>query len=174
MTIEPCVVWFTGLSGSGKSTLADATYDVLRTQQPAERLDGDELRQLFPGTGFSAHERDRHIRVAGFLAGTLERHGICVVASFISPYAAGRELARSRAKRFVEIYLSTSLEECERRDPKGLYGAARRGEIADFTGISAPYEVPSRPELTLDTASLTVEQCLHRILGTIAGSTANK
>ena len=153
------VLWLTGLPASGKSVLADKLYDYLSEQgYRVERLDGDALRSLFPGTGFSREERVRHVRRAGEMAARLERAGAIVIASLISPYRESRSFVRSICSRFVEIYVNASIEECERRDPKGLYEKARRGEITEFTGIDDPYEPPERPELVIDTEHQTVEQ----------------
>jgi adenylylsulfate kinase len=166
---KAAVIWLTGLSGSGKSTIADrVAAELERLGCDVEKLDGDGVREVFP-TGFSREERNLHIRRMGFMAGLLNRHGVFVVASFISPYREARDYARSRAKRFVEVHVSTPLAECERRDVKGLYARARRGEIREFTGISDPYEPPLAPELTLDTTGLTVEQAADRVLDAVLG-----
>jgi adenylyl-sulfate kinase len=160
----PCVLWFTGLSGAGKSTIADRVTDELRRRgHPVERLDGDTVRGMFPGTGFGREERNEHVRRIGFLASTLERHGVFVVASFISPYQESREFVRGLCRRFVEVFVDTPLEECERRDVKGLYARARRGEVPQFTGISDPYEPPVAPELTIDTTSLTPDGAAQQV-----------
>ncbi len=116
-----------------------------------EYLDGDAMREIFPTTGFTRAERDAHLRRVGYLASRLEEHGVIVVASFVSPYRESRDFVRGLCRNFVEIYVATPLEECERRDVKGLYARARRGEIRNFTGIDDPYEPPEHPELTLDT-----------------------
>ncbi|HSE94704.1 MAG TPA: adenylyl-sulfate kinase [Methylomirabilota bacterium] len=159
------MVWLTGLSGSGKSTIAAAlVHRLLALGVPVERLDGDEIRGLFPSTGFSRVERDAHVRRVGFLASRLEKHGVFVVASLVSPYADSRAFVRRLCRRFVEVYVATPLEECERRDAKGLYARARRGEIAQFTGIDDPYEPPARPELTIDTRGVSVDEACMLIL----------
>jgi adenylylsulfate kinase len=157
--IQPAVLWFTGLSGSGKSTIAGKVYDDLRRRgYRVERLDGDSIREIFPETGFTRPERDRHLRRVGYLAGKLESNGVIVVASFVSPYADTRDFVRSLCRSFLEIYISTPIEECERRDVKGLYARARRGEIKNFTGIDDPYEPPARPELAIDTRITPADQ----------------
>jgi adenylylsulfate kinase len=159
------VVWFTGLSASGKTTIGNALTDKLKSNgSRVEHLDGDIVRKMFPGTGFSREERDRHIKRVGYLAAMLEKHEVTVVASFISPYREAREFVRSQCSNFIEVYVSTPLEECEKRDPKGLYKKARRGEITQFTGISDPYEPPENPEIEIDTTSITVEEAVERIL----------
>jgi adenylylsulfate kinase len=158
------VLWFTGLSGSGKSTIATHVVEELRRGGVAvEYLDGDALREIFP-TGFTRPERDQHIRRVGYMASRLEHHGVTVVASLVSPYRESRDFARGLCRRFVEIYVATPLEECERRDVKGLYARARRGESTNFTGIDDPYEPPVRPEITIDTRALSVEQAGTRVL----------
>jgi adenylylsulfate kinase len=158
------VLWFTGLSGSGKSTIATHVVEELRRGGVAvEYLDGDALREIFP-TGFTRPERDQHIRRVGYIASRLEHHGVPVVASLVSPYPESRDFVRGLCRRFVEIYVATPLEECERRDVKGLYARARRGEITNFTGIDDPYEPPVRPEITIDTRALSVEQAGTRVL----------
>jgi len=166
--VEPAVVWFTGLPGSGKSTVADAVFETLTSRgHKVERLDGDSVRQLFPQTGFSRAERDEHLRRVGFLASRMERQGVFVVASFVSPYEDSRRFVRDLCRNFVEVYVSTPLAECERRDPKGLYARARRGEIANFTGISDPYEAPTNAEVVIDTSGARVEELRDRVLSAI-------
>jgi bifunctional enzyme CysN/CysC len=161
---SPAVVWLTGLSGAGKSTIAERLcLELGRLGARVEHLDGDAVRQLFP-TGFTREERDEHIRRIGFLASRLERHGVIVVASFVSPYRESRHFVRGLCRRFLEVHVATPLEECERRDAKGLYRRARRGEITRFTGIDDPYEPPELPELTIDTRELTAEEASRLIL----------
>jgi adenylylsulfate kinase len=159
------VLWFTGLSGSGKSTIAERVHAELEGRgSEVEYIDGDALRSVFPGTGFTREQRDEHLRRTGYMASRLEAHGITVVASLVSPYRESRDFIRRLCRNFVEIYVSTPLEECERRDVKGLYARARQGEIRNFTGIDDPYEPPEHPELTLDTRSLSVDQSVAKVL----------
>lgn len=163
--LKPFVLWFTGLSGSGKSTLADAvSKELLKKNINFEKLDGDALRDVFPKTGFSKEDRNMHIRRAGFLAGMLEKRGVSVVSSFISPYKEARKFVRENTRYFVEVHVSTSLEVCEKRDPKGLYKKARSGEIKQFTGIDDPYEPPENPELRINTANQSVEACTQEVI----------
>jgi adenylylsulfate kinase len=163
-------LWFTGLSGSGKSTIAVRVHEVLaRRGAEVEYIDGDALREVFPATGFTREDREEHLRRTGYMASRLAAHGVTVVASFVSPYRESREFIRRLCPAFVEIYVATPLEECERRDVKGLYARARRGEIRNFTGIDDPYEAPERPELTLDTRALSVEQCVDAVLAHVGG-----
>jgi adenylylsulfate kinase len=158
------VIWFTGLSGAGKSTLAEAVVRVLRERAVStELLDGDAVRALSP-TGFSRAERDAHVQRVGFLASRLEHHGVTVVCALISPYAGARAAVRSMCRQFLEIYVSTPIEECERRDPKGLYARARRGEISSFTGVSDPYEPPSAPDLTIDTSQVALDAAVAAVV----------
>lgn len=159
------VLWFTGLSGSGKSTIARRVVEALERQGNAiEYLDGDTIRDIFPATGFTREERDAHIRRVGYLASRLERHGVTVVASLVSPYVASRQFVRALCRDFVEIWISTPYEECERRDIKGLYARARRGEVKHFTGLDDPYEAPEHPELNIDTTGISIEQAVERVL----------
>jgi len=163
------VIWLTGLSGSGKSTLAHwVATELKREGRPVEVLDGDAMRAVFPNTGFSKAERDEHIKRVGFLASRLEAHGVTVVASFVSPYRESRDFVRGLCRHFVEVHVATPLDECERRDVKGLYAKARRGEVAAFTGISDPYEPPAKPELVVDTSRLSVEQAGRLVLQVLA------
>jgi adenylylsulfate kinase len=165
---RPAVLWFTGLSGAGKSTIAErVAKELIGLGLPVEYLDGDHIRQLFASTGFTKPERDAHVRWVGYLASRLEEHGVFVIASLISPYTASREFVRSLCRNFVEIYVSTPIEECERRDAKGLYARARRGEIRHFTGIDDPYEPPPRPDLVIDTRHVSVEDACQQVLGMV-------
>jgi adenylylsulfate kinase len=164
------VLWFTGLSGSGKSTIATRVHEALvQRGVDVEYIDGDALREVFPNTGFTRAEREEHLRRTGYMASRLAAHGVTVVTSFVSPYRESREFVRALCARFVEVYVSTPLEECERRDVKGLYARARRGEIRNFTGLDDPYEPPEHPELTLDTRALSVEQCVEQVLARSGG-----
>jgi sulfate adenylyltransferase len=161
-------VWFTGLSGSGKSTTADVlTALLLERGRQATVLDGDVVRtMLSKGLGFSREDRDMNIRRIGYVASEIVRHGGLAICAAVSPYRATRDEARAMAgaDRFVEVFVDTPLEECERRDIKGIYAQARRGEIKNFTGISDPYEPPLKPELTLTTVGRTPEQNARTIL----------
>jgi adenylylsulfate kinase len=164
------VLWFTGLSGSGKSTIAERVHQQLRQRgTDVEYIDGDALREVFPQTGFTREEREEHLRRTGYMASRLAAHGVTVIASFVSPYRESREFIRRLCPGFVEIYVATPLDECERRDVKGLYARARRGDIRNFTGIDDPYEAPEHPELTLDTRALSVDQCVGRVLERLGG-----
>jgi adenylylsulfate kinase len=166
---KAAVIWLTGLSGSGKSTIADRlAVELEKRGCRVEKLDGDGVREVFP-TGFSREDRQQHVKRMGFMAGLLNRHGVFVVASFISPYRESRDFARTHARRFFEVHVATPLSECERRDVKGLYARARRGEIKSFTGISDPYEPPLCPELSLDTTEMPVEEAVRQVLEAVLG-----
>lgn len=155
-------VWLTGLSGSGKSTVAVAAEKALvEAGRTAYILDGDNVRHgLNSNLGFSPDDRTENIRRIGEVAKLFTDAGVIVFSSFISPYRADRDNVRDIMPDgdFVEVYVSADVETCESRDVKGLYAKARSGEIPEFTGISAPYEAPEKPELVLDTANQTVEE----------------
>jgi adenylylsulfate kinase len=160
-------LWFTGLSGAGKSTIAQIIGpEIERRGVLVEHLDGDVVRtNLSKGLGFSREDRDTNILRIGFVAKLLTRHGACVVCAAISPYRETRDMVREMiGDRFVEIYVDTSLQECERRDLKGLYAKARAGEIKEFTGISDPYEAPVEPEIVVHTEGRTPEQSAAFVL----------
>jgi adenylylsulfate kinase len=164
-SVTPSVLWLTGLSGAGKTTIANRVREILEKRGlPVEHLDGDSIRDIFPQTGFSRDERNAHVRRVGYLASRLEKHGVIVVASLISPYEESRRFVRGLCGNYVEIYVATPLEECEKRDPKGLYRRARSGEIDGFTGIDDPYEIPRDPELVIDTAHATIEEAAALIV----------
>ena len=163
--LKPAVLWFTGLSGSGKSTVSERVYPILKERgYRVEHLDGDVNRDIFPKTGFSKEDRNAHIKRVGYLASRLQAHGVFVIGSFISPYKESREFVRNLCEDFVEIYISTPLEECERRDVKGLYEKARKGEITQFTGIDDPYEAPENPELEIDTTDISVDDAVDMVI----------
>ncbi len=161
------MIWFTGLCASGKSTISIALERALFDQgYLTYRLDGDDLRHgLSADLGFSEAERAEHVRRVGEVARLFCDAGLVVIAALISPQAAERErLRRSlRQGEFVEVHTDCPLELCERRDPKGLYRAARAGRIAGFTGIDAPYEPPPAPEVVLRTGEWSVEECVERV-----------
>jgi len=162
---QPAVLWFTGLSGSGKSTIAARVKrELTRLGADVELLDGDTLRSIFPNTGFTKRARNEHIKHVGYMASRLEKHGVTVIGTFIAPYREARRFVRKLCRNFIEIYVSTPLEVCEKRDVKGLYAKARRGEIRRFTGISDPYEAPRNPEITLDTSKLSVAEACRKVV----------
>lgn len=161
-------LWFTGLSGAGKSTTAEIlTVLLLEQGRRVTLLDGDVVRtHLSKGLGFSKEDRDTNILRIGFVASEIARHNGTAICAAVSPYRAARNEVRQMFgdENFVEIFVDTPLEECERRDPKGMYAKARRGEIKDFTGIDDVYEKPESAEITLDTVNFTVEENAHLIL----------
>lgn len=172
------VVMLTGLSGSGKSTLARAvSVRLVEDGTEVTLLDGDRVRHhLSAGLGFSPEDRDTNVRRIGWVAGEIAHHGGVAICSPIAPRDEVRrevaDMVRSRGARFVLVHVSTPLEECERRDRKGLYARARRGEIADFTGISAPYDIPESPDLRVDTTGRSVEEVRDEILAHVVADVA--
>ena len=164
-----CCVWLTGLSGSGKSTVAVAAERALVDMgRAAYVLDGDNIRHgLNSNLGFSPEDRTENIRRIGEVSKLFADAGVIVLSSFISPYRADRDAIREKMDDgdFVEAYVSASVETCESRDVKGLYAKARAGEIPEFTGISAPYEEPAKPEIVLDTNAQSVEESVNQLLG---------
>ncbi len=167
---QSAILWFTGLSGSGKSTLANAVeralYDLdCRTYV----LDGDNIRHgLNNNLGFSPEDRVENIRRIGEVAKLFTDAGLITLTAFISPYRADRAKVREiAAAKFIEVYVKADVATCEARDPKGLYKKARAGQIPEFTGISAPYEEPEHPEITVDTAALSVEEGVAVVLAAL-------
>ncbi|MGA9701382.1 adenylyl-sulfate kinase [Pseudomonas sp.] len=171
---KPCTVWFTGLSGSGKSTVANALDQLLnRMGCHTYVLDGDNLRQgLNKDLGFSAHDRVENIRRVGEVSKLFTDAGLIVLCAFISPYSKDREFVKNilNHNEYVEIYLSTPIEECERRDPKGLYKKARAGSLPDFTGVHSPYEVPTQANLEIDTSGKAPGEIADAILSYLVSS----
>jgi len=165
---KAAILWFTGLSGSGKSTLARAVEKELFLRRcHSYVLDGDNVRfGLNRDLGFSPEDRTENIRRIGEVAKLMMDAGTICLTAFISPYRTDRDAAREITPDggFLEVYCKCSLEECERRDPKGLYKKARAGEIPEFTGISAPYEEPERAELVLETDRFSVEECVQQVI----------
>lgn len=162
------MVWFTGLSGSGKSTIAIALERELHQRGLLCRiLDGDNIRSgINNNLGFSAEDRVENIRRIAEVSKLFIDTGVITIAAFISPNNELREMASSiiGKENFLEIYVNTPIEECERRDVKGLYAKARKGEIKDFTGVSAPFEAPEHPALSLDTSVLSLEESVNKLL----------
>ncbi|MEX2353826.1 MAG: adenylyl-sulfate kinase [Gammaproteobacteria bacterium] len=170
---KSCVLWFTGLSGSGKSTLAHAMEDYLYKQGIRTFvLDGDNIRKgLCKDLGFSDEDRTENIRRIGEVSNLLMQAGVISLSAFISPFIKDRQIVRDLVGdgEFIEIFCNAPLEVCEKRDVKGLYKKARAGEIPEFTGISSPYEVPVNPEITLDTNTLNVDECVVQIVRYLEG-----
>ena len=166
-------IWLTGLSGSGKSTIAvELEHALVENRHQAYILDGDNIRHgLNKNLGFSPEDRTENIRRIGEVAKLFTEANIITVAAFVSPYREDRDNVRKLLNHgeFIEIYVKCSLEVCEARDTKGLYKKARTGEVKDFTGISAPYEEPLNPELTIDSSKLSVEKSTRAILNYLEG-----
>lgn len=166
-----CVIWLSGLSGSGKSTVgAQLAASLQALHLRATMLDGDQLRQgLCKDLRYSEADRHENLRRAGEVCKLFADVGMIVIAAFISPTQADRDMVRALVRTtFLEIHCNAPLEVCEARDVKGLYARARRGEIPDFTGVSAPYEIPTAPELILDTVFQSVEQSAAQIMRLLA------
>lgn len=167
-----CVIWFTGLSGSGKSTLALEVESKLHQRGHLTYvLDGDNIRHgLNKNLGFSPEDREENIRRIGEVAKLFADAGVISMTAFISPYRTDRDNARDLLDegRFVEVFVDCPLEVCESRDTKGLYKKARAGEIKEFTGISAPYEAPSQPELTVNTDDQSLKECTEHVIALLA------
>ena len=163
-------LWFTGLSGSGKSTLTDRLEKKFKERDyKVEVLDGDIVRtNLSKGLGFSKEDRDINIRRIGFVCDLLSRNGVITISAAISPYEAirkeCRDLVESHGAEFVEVYVECSLEELTRRDVKGLYAKAIAGEIANFTGVSDPYEAPAHPDVTVNSETQSEDESFDKII----------
>ncbi|PLT32941.1 adenylyl-sulfate kinase [Bacillus sp. V5-8f] len=162
------VIWFTGLSGSGKSTVANAVASKLFKDRISNYvLDGDNIRHgLNKDLGFSEEDRKENIRRIGEVSKLFVDSGQVVLTAFISPFQADRDIVRDLLEEdeFIEVYVKCSLEECEKRDPKGLYQKARDGLIKDFTGIDSPYEEPKKPEFVLETDRFSVDECVEQLV----------
>ena len=167
----PKLIWFTGLSGSGKSTISDGLENMLFEKGfSTYSLDGDNIRfGLCKGLGFSLEERTENIRRIAEAANLMLDAGLIVLASFISPLKSQRDLVREiiGKENFIEVYVSTPVEECEKRDVKGLYKKAKNGEIKNFTGVSSVYESPKNPEIIVDTTDISIDQSVQFIYNKI-------
>ena len=169
-------IWFTGLSGSGKSTVAIALESILSSSYLCRILDGDNIRAgLNSNLGFSEADRNENIRRIAEVCKLFTDTGIITIAAFVSPTNDLRRMARDIVGKedFVEVYMSTPLAECERRDVKGLYARARKGEVKNFTGISAPFDIPENPTLSIDTTDSDPETCAMRIYDKIESMIKN-
>jgi len=159
-------LWFTGLSASGKTTLSQMVAARMKELSlKVEILDGDVIREnLSKGLGFSKEDRDINILRIGFVCNLLSRNGVVAIAAAISPYKEIRERNRAQIENYVEVFVDAPIEECARRDPKGLYKKAYAGEIPNFTGVSDPYEAPENPEIHLDTLNQTPEESVDQVV----------
>ena len=160
------VLWFTGLPCSGKTTVADIVAKKLKEKNmKAERLDGDIVRKsLTRDLGFSKEDRDKNIERVTFVSMMLSRNGVAVLPAFVSPYIGARDNARKETTNFIEVYVKCPVEECEKRDVKGMYKKAREGIIKDFTGVDDPYEEPPNPEVVLEVDKETVEESVEKVM----------
>jgi adenylylsulfate kinase len=160
------VIWFTGMSGAGKSTIAEQLEPILKARgRKVEMLDGDVVRtHLSKGLGFSKEDRDTNIRRIGFVAHLLQRNGVAVVCSAISPYREIRDENRAMIGDFIEVFAKCPVEVLEERDVKGLYAKARSGEVKNLTGVSDPYEEPLKPEVVVETDKETPEQSTAKVI----------
>ncbi|MDG6910658.1 MAG: adenylyl-sulfate kinase [Nitrososphaerota archaeon] len=163
-------VWMTGLPGSGKSTLSAVLKESLQRDhgRSVEVLDGDEIRKgISKDLGLSKEDREEHARRVSFVAKLLSRNGVVAIVALISPYEISREQAKETVgpERFVEVYVKASLETCEKRDPKGLYAKALRGEITNMTGVQDPYEVPKHADIVIDTEKGTPQESGAELIG---------
>ncbi len=165
---RPCILWFTGLSGSGKSTIAGAVEQKLfELGHHTYLLDGDNVRHgLNKDLAFSDNDRIENIRRIGELSKLMIDAGLLVMTAFISPFKVDRRTVRDLVQdhEFIEVYMNTPIDECERRDPKGLYKKARKGEIKNFTGVGSAYEIPEAPEVLINTVSLSIEECADQVI----------
>lgn len=163
---KPFTILFTGLPNSGKSILADEIYHYFQKRHlKVERLDGDDVRTLFPLQGFTREERDAYLKRMAFFASILQKNGVSVVASFIAPFRESRDYMRKMCKdNFIEVYVATPLEYCEKTDEWGMYEKARKGEIQNFVGVHEPYEPPLNPEVTVDLSKESKTEAIKKIL----------
>ena len=172
------MVWLTGLSGSGKSTVAMGVERELHKRGILCRiLDGDNIRAgINSNLGFSPEDRKENIRRIAEVGRLFVHTGVVTLACFVSPTEEVRKLARNiiGEEDFLEVYVNTPIEECERRDVKGLYARARRGEVKEFTGVSAPFEAPCHPALAIDTSALTLKECVDKVVNLITDKTSHK
>lgn len=175
----PCCIWLTGLSGSGKSTIANMLDKKLyKLGKHSFILDGDNIRHgLSSDLGFSKEDRHENIRRIGHACKLMTDAGLIVISAFISPDGIIRDFIKNnifKNENFIEVYLNTDIETCIKRDPKNLYKKALAGEIKDFTGIDAPYDIPENPEIILDTEKYSVKECVEKILNIISSNSRSK
>lgn len=165
-TLHGATLWFTGLPSSGKSTIAREVYQrLLDRGLPVELLDGAEVREsLSRGLSFSKEDREEHIRRMGYVAKLLSRNGVIAICAAVSPYRATRDEVRRNTRRFVEVYVECPVDVAERRDTDGWYAKARRGEVAEFTGVNAPYEPPVSPEVHIRSDRESVDEAVTKVL----------
>jgi adenylylsulfate kinase len=162
--IEPFNLWFTGLPLSGKTTIANKVYEKLQKLDiPIERIDSKDIRELFSDVGFTREERNRHIKRVGHLVQKLQKQSVSTVCSFVSPYKEARKSIREMVKNNIVVYVKADIETCKKRDYKGVYEKAIKGEIKNFTGISDIYEEPKHAEIVIDTEKTTPDEAAEYI-----------
>ena len=163
--IEPFNLWFTGLPLSGKTTIADRVYEELeKLQIPLERLDSKDIRELIPSIGFNREDRNRHMYRIAHLVKTLQHNSISTVASFVSPYRESRKTIREMVKNNIVVYIKADIESCKKRDYKGVYEKAIKGELQNFSGINDVYDEPEHAEITIDTDKMSIEEAVEVIV----------
>jgi adenylyl-sulfate kinase len=160
------VLWFTGVPASGKSTIGRKVEELLRERGISiENLDADEIRaNLSPDLGYTEKDRDINTKRLAFLASLLEKHNVSAIVAAVSSLRRFRDRARSMSRNFVEIYVDCSTDECMKRDPKGLYAKAKRGEVNDIAGLHQPYEAPPNPEVVCESGKYSVEKCANQVI----------
>ncbi len=162
---EPFVLWFTGLPFSGKGDIADKLYEILyKKYNHVQRIDGHDVRTLFPIKGFSKEEREAYLKRMGYFASILERNGVVVIASFISPFEESRSYNRNLAKNYIEVYVNTPLAECKKRDTYGLYQQVGKNSEKHIVGMDESYEAPKKAEIMLDLSRQTIEEASSFIM----------
>ena len=163
--IEPFNLWFTGLPCSGKTTIADAVFGELsKLDIPLERLESKDIRDVVPNIGFTRDDRNRHMKRIGHLIKTLQNNSISTVASFVSPYTESRKAIREMVKNNIVVYVKTEVNTCKKRDAKGKYKKALKGEYQNFTGVNDTYEEPQHAEIIIDTDKLSIEESTQIII----------
>jgi adenylylsulfate kinase len=168
--IEPFNIWFTGLPLSGKTTIANKVFEELKKLDiPIERIDSKDVRDMFPGVGYTRDERNRHIKRIGHLIQTLQKNSVSTVCSFVSPYKESRKMIREMVKNNIVVYIKADVEICKKRDYKGVYQKAIEGEIKNFTGISDVYEEPQHAEVTINTEQISADKAAIMVVNYIKG-----
>jgi adenylylsulfate kinase len=163
--IEPFNLWFTGLPLSGKTTIADKVYSELeKLQIPLERIDSKDIRELVPDIGYTREDRNRHMKRIGHLVKTLQNNSVSTVCSFVSPYRESRKAIREMVKNNVVVYLKADVKSCKKRDYKGVYAKALKGELQNFTGVNDVYEEPQHAEIVIDTDVTSVDEAVEKIV----------
>jgi adenylylsulfate kinase len=163
--IEPFNVWFTGLPLSGKTTIADKVYSELKKLDiPLERIDSRDIRELIPNIGYTREDRNRHMRRVGYLIKTLQNNSISTVASFVSPYRESRKAIRVMVQNNIVVYLKADIDTCKKRDYKGVYKKAEKGELKNFTGISDVYEEPQHAEIVIETEKVNPDKAAEIVV----------